>query len=277
VSAALRAPPTFTQALRGFVSLADKTARARVAYRAAILVSLCTSALGYVVFFLVWRELYASGTASALMPQADLFSYLVVAFVLNFALSLQVEGRFGQRLRQGLIAADLLRPLGFLSFQLAQALGDLAMNLVFAVPVYAVGFFFLGPGVLPPSATALSCGVVSVGLALLVNFAISYLLVQVSFVTQTLYGVYFARAALHQAFSGVAAPLAMFPGALATWAHAMPFRHVIETPARILLGQARHSEIPGLLFGQAAWALGLLALSSAIFNAVLKRHQIQGG
>ena len=115
------------------------------------------------------------------------------------------------------------------------------------------------------------------GLALLVNFAISYLLVQLSFVTQTLYGVYFARVALHQAFSGVAAPLAMFPGALAVWASALPFRHVIETPARILLGQAADSEIPGLLFGQAAWALGLLALSSAIFHSVLKRHQIQGG
>lgn len=277
MSSALRAPPTFAQALRGFVSLADKTARGRAAYRAAILVTLCTSALGYVVFFLVWRELYQSGTASALMPKAELFSYLVVAFVLNFALSLQVEGRFGQRLRQGLITSDLLRPLGFMPFQLAQAVGDLVMNLIFALPVYAVGYFFLGHSVLPPTATALIFGVASALLALLVNFAISYLLVQVSFVTQTLYGVYFARAALHQAFSGVAAPLAMFPGPLAAWAAAMPFRHVIETPARILLGQARHSEIPGLLLGQAAWALGLLAVSAAIFHAVLKRHQIQGG
>lgn len=277
MSAALRAPPTFAQALHGFVALADKTARGRAAYRAATLVTLFTSALGYVVFFLVWRELYESGTASSLMPEAELFSYLVVAFVLNFALSLQVEGRFGQRLRQGLIASDLLRPLGFLPFQLAQAVGDLAMNLVFALPVYAAGYFFLGEGVLPPNALALALGGVSVVLALLVNFAISYLLVQLSFVTQTLYGIYFARAALHQAFSGVAAPIAMFPGALAMWAGALPFRHVIETPARIFLGQAEYSEISGLLLGQAAWALGLLAVSSAVFHSVLKRHQIQGG
>ena len=79
MSALLREPPSVAQALRGFVALADKTARARAAYRAAILVTLFTSALGYVVFFLVWRELYRSGTASALMPKAELFSYLLVA------------------------------------------------------------------------------------------------------------------------------------------------------------------------------------------------------
>jgi ABC-2 type transport system permease protein len=277
VSALLREPPSFAQALRGFVALADKTARARAAYRAAILVTLFTSALGYVVFFLVWRELYRSGTASALMPKAELFSYLLVAFVLNFLLSLQVENRFGQRLRQGLITSDLLRPLGFLPFQLAQAVGDVVMNLLFALPVYAAGYFFLGSEVLPRDASSLALGLVSVALALLVNFSISYLLVQLSFVTQTLYGVYFARAALHQAFSGVAAPLSTFPALLGAWASAMPFRHVIETPARILLGQAAPAEIPALLLGQLAWGVGLLALSSAIFHSVLRQHQIQGG
>jgi ABC-2 type transport system permease protein len=277
VSALLREPPSVAQALRGFVALADKTARARAAYRAAILVTLFTSALGYVVFFLVWRELYRSGTASALMPKAELFSYLLVAFVLNFLLSLQVENRFGQRLRQGLITSDLLRPLGFLPFQLAQAVGDVVMNLLFALPVYAAGYFFLGSEVLPRDASSLALGLVSVALALLVNFSISYLLVQLSFVTQTLYGVYFARAALHQAFSGVAAPLSTFPALLGAWASAMPFRHVIETPARILLGQAAPAEIPALLLGQLAWGVGLLALSSAIFHSVLRQHQIQGG
>jgi ABC-2 type transport system permease protein len=277
VSALLREPPSVAQALRGFVVLADKTARARAAYRAAILVTLFTSALGYVVFFLVWRELYRSGTASALMPKAELFSYLLVAFVLNFLLSLQVENRFGQRLRQGLITSDLLRPLGFLPFQLAQAVGDVVMNLLFALPVYAAGYFFLGSEVLPRDASSLALGLVSVALALLVNFSISYLLVQLSFVTQTLYGVYFARAALHQAFSGVAAPLSTFPALLGAWANAMPFRHVIETPARILLGQAAPAEIPALLLGQLAWGVGLLALSSAIFHSVLRQHQIQGG
>ena len=277
MSTALRPPATFGQALRGFVSLADKTARGRAAYRGAIFVTLVTSALGYVVFFLVWRELYRSGTASALMPKAELFSYLVVAFVLNFVLSLQVEGRFGQRLRQGLITSDLLRPLGFLPFQLAQAVGDVMMNLLFALPVYGAGYLFLGSDVLPADGAALGLGLISVLLALLVNFAISYLLVQISFVTQTLYGVYFARAAMHQAFSGVAAPLAMFPDALGAWANVMPFRHVIETPVLVLLGQAPAEEIPALLLGQVAWALGLLALSSAIFHSVLRRHQIQGG
>lgn len=274
---ALTPPLSFVHGLAGFFSLVEKTVRARAAYRLSTLISLVTSASGYAIFLLVWRELYASGKVDGLVPREELFAYLIVAFVLNFTLWLMVEGRFSQRLRQGLIACDLLRPIGFMPSQLAQALGDAAMNVTIALPVYAVGVFFGGRGVLPPSFAALALGLMSVLLAFLVNFGISYLMVQFSFVTQTLYGIYFARMAMHQAFSGLSAPLALFPASLASWGSVLPFRHVIETPTRILLGHAPLAEVPRLLAWQALWAGGLFAISASIFHLVLRRHQLQGG
>jgi ABC-2 type transport system permease protein len=89
--------------------------------------------------------------------------------------------------------------------------------------------------------------------------------------------VLFARAALHQVFSGLSAPLVMFPPPLRRVAAWLPFRHEIETPARLWLGQASLAEAPSLLLQQAAWGVGLVLAGELVFRAVMHRHQIQGG
>lgn len=273
---ALVGAPTFASNWRGFWVLAEKTLRAKFVYRLSLLVSLVANAVGYVVFFLVWSEVYRGGGGGALSSER-LFPYLVTAFVLNFALSLNVEVRFGQRLRQGLITSDLLRPLGFMPFQLAQAVGDAAGNLVLVLPVLGLAALEFGAALLPGGLLSCAAGLLSMVLGLLVNFGVSYLVVQASFVTSSFYGVYFTRVALHQVFSGLSAPLVLFPPALRAVAEWMPFRHVIETPVRIWLGHAPLAEVPLLLLEQAAWACGTLALSVALFRAALGRHQVQGG
>jgi ABC-2 type transport system permease protein len=273
---ALEGAPTFASNWLGFWVLAEKTLRAKFVYRLSLLVSLVANSLGYLVFFLVWSEVYRGGGGGALSSER-LFPYLVTAFVLNFALSLNVEVRFGQRLRQGLITSDLLRPLGFMPFQLAQAVGDAAGNLVLVLPVLGLAMFEFGGAVLPGDAISLSAGLLSIALGLLVNFGVSYLVVQASFVTSSFYGVYFTRVALHQVFSGLSAPLVLFPPALRAVAEWMPFRHVVETPVRIWLGHAPLAEVPVLLAEQAAWAVGTLALSVSLFRVALGRHQVQGG
>lgn len=268
--------PTFASNWRGFWVLAEKTLRAKFVYRLSLLVSLVANAVGYVVFFLVWAEVYRGGGGGALSSER-LFPYLVTAFVLNFALSLNVEVRFGQRLRQGLITSDLLRPLGFMPFQLAQAVGDAAGNLVLVLPVLGLAALEFGAALLPGGLLSCGAGLLSMVLGLLVNFGVSYLVVQASFVTSSFYGVYFTRVALHQVFSGLSAPLVLFPPVLRAVAEWMPFRHVIETPVRIWLGHAPLAEVPLLLLEQAAWACGTLGLAVALFRAALGRHQVQGG
>jgi ABC-2 type transport system permease protein len=112
---------------------------------------------------------------------------------------------------------------------------------------------------------------------LLLNFAIGYLAAQSLFLTLHYYGVTQSRTALHYAFSGLAAPLALFPPGLKSAASALPFRHVIETPVLIGLGMVPRAAVPGLLLQQVAWAGGLLALAAVLFQEWFKRHQLQGG
>jgi ABC-2 type transport system permease protein len=269
--------PTFGQNVAGFTSLALKTAASKLTYRFATLISLIASGLAYCVFLLVWMEVYRVNPNPGPVPLGTMKAYLVSAFIANSILTLTLEMRFMQRVRMGLVVSDLLRPLGFLPFQMAQGVGDALVNFVFVVPVLAVGWWFLGPALLAPTLGSALLGVVSLVLAFVVSFGVSYLVVQAAFVLQSGYGVLFARAAFHQVFSGLAAPLVMFPEALRDVALALPFRHIIETPVRFWLGLVPADEAPGLFASQAAWGVGLLALGEAIFRAVMRRHQVQGG
>jgi ABC-2 type transport system permease protein len=269
--------PTFAQSVRGFAVLAEKTAATKLTYRFATFLTLLASALGYSVVLLVWLEVYRENPAPGPIGRDAMLAYLVTAFLVNCVLTLSLEFRFMQRVRMGLIAVDLLRPLGFLAFQLAQGVGDALINLLFALPIALVGFWFVGGALLPPTPGAALLGLLSGGFAFLASFGVTYLIVQATFVLQSGYGILFARAALHNVFSGLAAPLVLFPPALGGVAAWLPFRHIVETPVLLWLGQVPDAAVPRLLFEQLAWGVGLCALGHVVFGAVMRRHQIQGG
>jgi len=269
--------PALGQTLRGLAVLVQKTAQTKLTYRLATVVSLVASGAAYCVFLLVWQEVYRKNPHPGPLSRDQMIAYLVVAFLVNAILTLSVEFRFGQRVRMGLVVGDLIRPVAFVFFQMAQALGDVLGNLLYALPIYLVGFWFVGSALLPASAASFAVGLVSLGLAFLIGFGLSYLIVQASFVLQSGYGVFFARAALHQVFSGLSAPIVMFPAGLRRVAYVLPFRHEIETPARLWLGQAPLRDAPVMLLVQAAWGVGLIVVGDLIFHAVIRRHQVQGG
>jgi ABC-2 type transport system permease protein len=274
---AIHSAPGLMPGIRAFLVLAEKTLRTKLAYRTATLVSLAVNAAAYGIYLLVWSEVYRANPQGHLVSREVMMPYLVVAFVVNFALSMTVEMRFLMRLRMGLVTSDLIRPMGFLPFQAAQGLGDIAGNFILVLPVYAVGWWFLKDGIYAAGPQAAALAAASLGLAFVVNFAFSYLLMQLGFITMSLYGVWFMRMSLHQIFSGLAAPLVMFPPALGAVAHWLPFRHVVETPTLIWLGQATGWDAVSLLAQQAAWGAVMLCLGALVFHWVLSRHQVQGG
>ncbi|HEX6763991.1 MAG TPA: hypothetical protein VF103_00910 [Polyangiaceae bacterium] len=268
---------TRSQGIRAFFVLAEKTARTRLTYRLSTLLGLLASAIAYSVVLLVWLQVYRENPKPGPLSLSKMLAYLVTAFVTSELLTLAVDWRVLQRVRMGLIATDVIRPMGFVTFQMAQAVGDLIVNAVFAVPIFGVGLWFVGGGLLPPSPASAALGLLSGALSFFVSFGVTFLIVQLIFILQSGYGVVTAKVALHQVFSGLSAPLVMFPEQLRRVAVWLPFRHIIETPVRIWLGHAETAEIPRLLLGQAAWGVTLVGAGTMIFGAVLKRHQVQGG
>lgn len=254
-----------------------RAARASFAYKPALLLSMLSGGFAYLIPMLVWRHIYADGRQPQLISAGALFPYLLIAGCLNFAFAMNVEARIGQRIRLGLIATDLLRPVDFQFAQLAHALSDGLFNLVLVLPIFGLALASWGHGALPQGAAAFAAFSLSVLLSFVILFAVSFIFVQALFVTYSGYGVFVARNALQQTFSGLSAPLILFPPRLHAVSLWLPFHHTIHTPASIYLGWLSGAQVWRALGAQALWAVGLLALGRFLLGQSLRRFEIQGG
>ncbi|HWA71625.1 MAG TPA: ABC-2 family transporter protein [Polyangiaceae bacterium] len=264
-------------ALRSYLALFVRSVRANFAYRQSLLPSMLAAALSYAVPVLVWRHVYALNPQSHAVPSAAMFPYLLLAGCLNYALGIGVEARVGQRIRTGMIATDLLKPVDFQLAQASQAMSDGLFNSFLCVPIAAVAYAVLGSSVLPANFWAFCGFVVSAVLAFAIMFSISFLFVQAAFFTYSGYGIFAARSALQQTFSGLSAPLLMFPVWLRATSEWLPFRHTIHSPLSIYLGWTSGARILSVLLQQALWATVLFAIGRWTLARSLRRLEIQGG
>lgn len=263
--------------LRAQWALFVRATRTSFAYKPALLISLLTVSVSYVVPMLVWRYIYAARTEPLAVPQEQLFPYLLLAASLNFCFFLGVEGRIGQRIRLGLIATDLLRPVDFQFTQLTQAISDVFLNATLVLPFVGLSYLLWGRAALPHDALSLLAFGLSAFLALLIQFAMQFIFVQTAFITLSNYGIFVARTALQQTFSGISAPLALFPPMLRSVAERLPFCHTIYTPVSIYLGTISGGAVGHALLVQLVWALSLLLLGRALLGLSLRYLEIQGG
>lgn len=272
----LQSQLTFGEMLESYGSLFARSLKASFAYRASTVTSLLTAMLMYAIPMLVWRQVFAQNPALS-ASHTRMFPYLLMAGCVNYGLSMSVEFRIGQRIRQGLIATDLLKPVDFQVAQGVQAISDGLFNGVLGMMVFLCGWLFLGDSILPADGRSLALFLPSFLLAFLIQYLICFVFVQGAFYTYSGYGIFAARGALHQTFSGISAPLTLYPAFLYNMGLWLPFRHTLYTPVSIYLGMVPTPEALGLIGEQMAWAAGLFVLGRLLMVRSLKQLEVQGG
>lgn len=274
---ALAVPLSFTENLAGYLSYLNRALKANFAYKSSTFLGLFTGALTYGITVLVWRHVYAQGGPARALSANEMFAYLALAFCLNYALTINIDQRVGQRIRLGLIATDLLKPLDFQLTQAIQALSDSLFNGFVGLGVLAVVYTVLGPVILPKNPACLLLFLPSVFLAFVVQYSIVFFFVQGAFYTYSGYGLFASRVALHQTFSGLQAPLILYPPILLTIGRWLPFQHIIFTPISIYMGRVEGAQALNLLGEQTLWAAGLYLVGHYTLRKALGQLEIQGG
>ena len=181
------------------------------------------------------------------------------------------------RVRSGDIAVDLGRPLDLQRTQLAYDTGRAAYQLLYrAVPPFLLGAVVFELTV--PSDPLVWLGfAVSVALAVVVSFAIRFLVNLLAFWLTDYRGAMLLALSISHLLSGLIVPLAFFPEPWDTVARALPFASMLQLPVDIFVGAASGSEIVAVLAVQAAWAIILLGLGRLVLAAGTQKLVIQGG
>jgi ABC-2 type transport system permease protein len=181
------------------------------------------------------------------------------------------------RIRTGDISTDLVRPVDPLRAGLAFDLGRAAYHAIFrGIPPFLVGALVF-PLTLPASPLVWVLFLVSVGLAVIVSFAVRWLYNASAFWLMDDRGVTIIVGTAIALFSGSLIPVSFFPGWLGAIANATPFPAMIQIPVDIFVGRLAGFEALAALGTQLAWAVALLLAARATFAAGVRRLVVQGG
>ncbi len=182
-----------------------------------------------------------------------------------------------QRVHQGDIAVDLLRPTGFLGLHYAQKLGRSGfLMLGRGVPPLVVGALVTGLA-LPEDPLSYLLGALSLLLAITVAFLADMMVNLAAFWLVETRGLTVVYTATMNLLSGFLIPIVWFPDWLLAIARATPFPSMIQTPIDTLSGRVPPEEAAGLLAVQAGW-VALLGLAAwAMLRAGTRSLEVQGG
>jgi ABC-2 type transport system permease protein len=259
--------------------LARRGYRRYAAYPAATAAGLFTNVFfGFLIAYIM-LAVYDQRAEVGGYDVADALAYVWLAQGL-----LSVVASFGPswselalRVRSGDVATDLYRPVDLQRALFAQDVGRAAYQALWrAVPQFVLGAILFDVTVPADVLRWLAFGL-SVCLAIVVSFAIRFLVNLTAFWLLDYRGPMLLALAVAHLLSGLIVPLAFFPEPLGDVLRALPFASMLQAPIDIWVGQPLGGSTIGVLLLQAWWALALLLAGRLVLAAGTRKLVVQGG
>ncbi|WP_431899847.1 ABC transporter permease [Micromonospora chalcea] len=266
---------TRSRRIRAYRSMARMALKSLLAYQTSFLFGMLASAFGVLSMLYLWRSALAAGPRQGFdWPQMK--AYLLVAFVVGSLVSSYTDYRMANRIQQGDVAMDLVRPVDYQWSRLAESVGFAVYEAGTAIVVVLAAAAIFG-GMPPPDRDTVPLFILSALLVLPLRFGIVYLSGLLVFWTQNYVGVQAARIALITLFSGALVPLAFLPEWMRVIATYLPFVGMASTPALLYTGSLDGSDATTAVLVQAAWAVVLWWLARLMWSAAARKLTVHGG
>lgn len=247
-------------------------------YRAATAAgALANTVFGAVKSAVLVGTVAAAGGSLAGYDAAQAATFAWTTQALLAPVSIFSDDEVARRVRTGDIAVDLARPVDPQFAAWATDLGRAAFTVLpRGLPPLLVGAVTTGLA-LPTDPAAYLLGVVALFLGVSVSFSCRWLVNLTAFWLVDVRGVLLLYTVLATVLSGLAVPVAWFPGWLGAFAAWTPFPSLLQTPVDVLTGRATGGAALQAVAVQLGWLAGLLALGRAALSVGSRRLVVQGG
>lgn len=229
-----------------------------------------------IVYIFVWQAIYyQTGNAGGFTLGEMTTYYILVITFSSFALW-GVNEDMAHSIRNGQINRELLNPISYFKYYFGVNLGELSFATVvgFATFIICGCFWRL---VLPTSFLHFILCILVMILGIPITFFIQMIVGTVGFYTSSIWGMQVFRKAIIQIFSGIIAPITLFPIWFQEISKWLPFKELIYTPVNIWLGNVGSNEIIFVIIKQITWSIILYFIAKTFFNHAVKNITINGG
>src|SRR5262249_11769430 len=150
-----------------------------------------------------------------------------------------------ERIREGTIATDLMKPISLPLYFFSDGFGQTLFYALLIVPSLLCALLLVHIDV--PSPATLGLFAVSFALGYGVNFFVNFLMNSVPFWTLETFSIQLMVRWVSDLLSGQIIPLSFFPGAIGRIVNDLPFAAIYSTPLRIYIGQMAPGEYAGAI------------------------------
>ncbi len=230
-----------------------------------------------VIYMTVWSTIANAQGGSVGGYTAGQFAayYIVWTLVRSMNIALTPYA-WEQRIREGRLSPDLLRPIHPYHFDLSFFMGWKVQAILEWLPLAVVLALTFKPTFTNPSLFNVVAFLFALWGGFFVRFGILWLLGMITFWTTRVSAIFELYFTLELLLSGRLVPLSLMPQWAQTLANFLPFKWAFGFPIEVLIGQLTPSQILIGLGAQAFWSALGVVLVSVCWRAAIKRYSAVG-
>ncbi len=248
-------------------------------FRLGAAVRLFGNIIYLIIIYFLWKAIFDSSPTEVVngMTFSDTMIYLVLASALFSTMEMYVTWQMGRSVQSGNIVMDLLRPMGYTTYNLLVFSGNTLVSVfVNLIPTMLIVYFITGGGF------ALSWNLlffaVAVFIGTILNFFINFFVGVICFYTESIWGINIMKEVIVMLLSGASIPLAFFPEKLQQIVYYLPFQAIYNTPLTILINRELSvNTVVSMLGIQIFWLVVMGVISQMFFRISVKRITVNGG
>jgi len=249
-----------------------------LAYRFEVFSSIITNFIVMFAGVFVWKAAYTGMPSSVEgVNERQMVTYVIVSFLIGGLFDIGVAWIIGEKMREGTIVSDFIRPLNPFFCWLMEDIGR-SLNALFLqfLPLLLISTLVFGFS-LPCSLGAAVLFIPSCILSYFILWLIYAITGLLAFWIIDLRNMGNVTYIIISILSGSMVPLWFFPEGIQSVSRFLPFQYTYQTPLGIYIGKITLNDaIPSMLL-QVLWVLLLSGLACVMWNRAKKRLLVQGG
>ena len=262
---------------RRYAGFARCAMEKKLAYRNSFIIGWMSNLAGILVSIFLWRVLFLEYSSIQGYNWDQMILYALIVAMLNATLSFRTEMNLSEKILDGSIVSDLTKPIDFQNMSFFQALGESAIEGGISICIISVLAFLLTDLGAYLTLVNTLLFIVSLILAFILKFCLSYISGLMCFYTSNGYGVVYLRQVITDVFSGALLPLTFFPVWFQKLSGVLPFQASVYLPTQIFLGRIGGMELLYTLLLQVGWVIVMWIFAKLFFNIAVKKITINGG
>jgi ABC-2 type transport system permease protein len=246
-----------------------------IAYRAEMIVWVLATTMPLVMLAL-WTSVASDGPVGR-YGRPEFTAYFLATFIVRQLTGCWVFWEMTFEVRNGTLAARLLRPIDPLWAYAFESLAAMPMRLLVSIPAAAATLLIVGKGGVTHEPLLWAAWLVSIVGAFVLTLLVNFIVGSASFFVESSLKLMDAWLVFYFVLSGYLVPIDLFPPGLREVIEWLPFRFQIGLPVEIMTGAHGGRACLVLLARQWSWVLAALGATLVTWRLGLRRFAAYGG